>query len=259
MAPRLSAFVITRNEAPRIGACLAAAAPVADELVVLDSGSDDGTADLARAAGARVEVRPFDGFGTQKQAALDLCRGDWVLSLDADEIVTPALAAAIGTAVSDPAAADGYAVRRELWYLGTRLRFGGTGGDWVLRLARRTRARFTPDPVHERLEVSGRTGRLAGPLAHHKYRRLAEHVAAMNRYTDLIAARKAAAGRRFRAWHLGRIPAELFLRLVLRGGVLDGRAGVVHAAMASFYGFLKYAKLWPDPADPAAPNAGPPR
>lgn len=251
MGPRLSVFVIVRNEAARLGAALASVSGIADELVVLDSGSTDETVAIARAAGARVATRAFDGYGPQKQAALELCTGEWVLSLDADEAATPALAAEIARVLSGAPAASGYAVRRELWYLGRRLRFGGAGRDWVLRLARRERARFSPDPIHERLLVDGPIGRLRGGLEHRKYARLSEHVEAMNRYTDLIARQKAARGERFRARHLARIPVELLVRLVLRGGLLDGRAGLVYAAMASYYAFLKYAKLWPSP-----PTAG---
>lgn len=245
--PRLSVFLIVRNEASHLAGCLASVATIADELIVLDSESTDETVAIARSAGARVTTRPFAGYGPQKQAALELCTGDWVLSLDADERVTPALAREIARTIAAPGAMAGYAIRRDLWYLGTRLRFGGTGRDWVMRLARRSGARFTPAAIHERLLVTGRTGRLAGTIEHHKYRTLAEHVDAMNRYTDLLAREKAARGIRFRAWHVGRIPVELLVRLVLRGGALDGRAGVVYAAMASYYGFLKYAKLWPAP------------
>jgi glycosyltransferase involved in cell wall biosynthesis len=246
MAPRLSVCLIVRDEATRLPACLESVASVADEVVIVDSGSTDATAAVARAAGARVHERPFDGFGPQKQAALALCTGHWVLSLDADERVTPALAAEIREVLANDPPVDGFAIRRQLWYLGSRLRFGGTGADWVVRLVRRDRARFTPDLVHERLVVDGTTRRLRGPLEHHKYGSLADHLEAMNGYTDLIAETKRGRGVRFQPWHLLRIPAELVVRLVLKGGVLDGRAGIIWAAMASYYGFLKYAKLWPD-------------
>ncbi|MEZ4588095.1 MAG: glycosyltransferase family 2 protein [Gemmatimonadales bacterium] len=139
MTPRVSAFLIVKNEAKRLPACLASLEGVADEIVVLDSDSTDDTLEIARAAGARVASRPFDGFGAQKQAALELCRGEWVLSIDADERLTPALASEIRALLDGKPAAVGYEVRRELHYLGHRLRFGGTGSDWVLRLARRER------------------------------------------------------------------------------------------------------------------------
>ncbi|HET7583609.1 MAG TPA: glycosyltransferase family 2 protein [Gemmatimonadaceae bacterium] len=242
--PRLSAVLIVHNEERTLGECLASVRDLADEIVVVDDGSTDATADIARAAGACVTQRAFDDFGHQKQAALDLATGDWVLSIDADERVTPDLARDIRAVLDADGPADGYWLRRDLYYLRRRMRFGGTGSDWVLRLVRRARARFELLPVHEHLLVDGRTERLRGAIAHVKYERLAEHIAVMNRYTDLIAARKAARGARFHSWHLLRIPWELFLRLVLRLGVLDGRAGIVYAGMSAFYGFLKYAKLW---------------
>src|SRR5688572_11939062 len=131
--PRLSAFLIVHDEERHLAECLASIRGLADEVVVLDDGSADRTVAIAREAGARVESRAFDDFGHQKQAALELTTGDWVLSIDADERVTPALAKEIATVLTAPRA-DGYWVRRELVYLGTRLRFGGTGSDWVLRL-----------------------------------------------------------------------------------------------------------------------------
>jgi glycosyltransferase involved in cell wall biosynthesis len=245
------------DEERHLGDCLASLAGVADEIVVLDDGSADRTVAIAREAGARVEHRPFDDFGRQKQAALDLTRGEWVLSIDADERLTPALAAEIRDIVGRDGGPNGYRVRRELLYLGARLRFGGTGSDWVLRLARRGAARFAPLPVHEHIEVDGATARLRGTMLHLKYATLSEHLATMDRYTSTIAGRKRARGGRFRGWHLLRVVWELFARLILRLGVLDGRAGVIHATMASFYAFLKYAKLWPDAPPPTPPPAGP--
>ena len=242
--PRVSAFLIVHDEERHLPDCLASLRGVADEIVVLDDGSTDATVAIARAAGARVEHRPFDDFGHQKQAALELTRGAWVLSIDADERLSPELARSITRVVDENGPADGYWLRRQTVYLGARLRFGGAGSDWVLRLARRTHARFALLPVHERLEVQGRTAKLSGILDHYKYRALSEHVTVMNRYTELIATQKRGKGKTFHSWHLLRIPFEVFSRLVLRLGILDGRPGIIFAAMSAFYGFLKYAKLW---------------
>jgi glycosyltransferase involved in cell wall biosynthesis len=256
-APRLSAFLITHDEERHLPGCLESLRGLADEIVVLDDGSTDRTVELARRAGARVEHRAFDDFGHQKQAALDLTRGEWVLSIDADERVTPALAAEIRRVLDDPAAADGYWIRREIVYLGARLRHGGAESDWVLRLARRARTRFALLPVREHLLVDAPTRRLRGTMDHIKYRTLDEHLRTMDRYTTVIAERKRSRGGRFQPWHLLRIPWELFVRLILKLGVLDGRAGIIHAVMAAFYGFLKYAKMWPGGSDAGgAPTAG---
>ena len=252
---RLSAFLITHEEERHLPACLDSLRGLADEVVVLDDGSRDATVDIARRAGARVEHRAFDDFGHQKQAALELARGEWVLSIDADERVTPELAEEIRRVLADPRAADGYWIRREIVYLGARLRFGGAGSDWVLRLARRARTRFALLPVHEHLLVDGATRRLRGAMEHLKYRTLDEHLRTMNRYTSVIAERKRARGGRFQPWHLLRIGWELFARLFLKLGILDGRAGIIWAGMAAFYGFLKYAKMWPGEPDAAARGA----
>ena len=259
-APRLSAVLIVLNEERSLAECLASLRGVADEVIVLDSGSSDATVRIAEETGARVSQRDFDGYGTQKQAALELARGRWVLSIDADERLTPGLAREIAAIVAaDGDGATGFWVRRELIYLGRRLRFGGAERDWVLRLARREAAHFAPLVIHEHLAVEGPTRRLRAPLLHVKYRTLAEHVAQMNRYTDMIAERRASRGRRFSGWQLLRIPWELFRGLVLRLGVLDGRAGIIYAVMASYYAFLKSAKLWPEGAfAPTAARRVPP-
>ena len=239
--------VIVHNEAARLGACLASIRDIADEIVVLDDGSTDATVAVAKQHGARVAVRPFDDFGRQKQAALELATGQWILSIDADERATPALAREIALVIRRDDSAEGYWLRRTMVYLGKRLRFGGAGSEWVLRLARRERARFAPLPVHEHLIVEGRTDRLSGTLEHIKYRSLREHLDTINRYTELAAGRKRDAGRSFSVAHVLRIPWEMFSRLVLRLGILDGRAGIIHATMAAFYAFVQYAKLWREP------------
>ncbi len=241
---RLSAVLITRNEEANLPACLASLSGLADEIVILDSESTDRTVAVAEAAGARVVRHRFDGFGAAKQRALELAMGTWVLSVDADERVTPALADEIRAVVAAESAANGYLVRRDVFFLGKRLRFGGMGNDWVLRLFRRAGARFSLSPVHEHVEVPGHAARLHGTLEHHAYRTLAEHVEKMNRYTDIQAQMKSGQGVRYRNWMWVRLPGEVFARCVLRLGVLDGTAGVVFATMSAYSAWLKYAKTW---------------
>jgi glycosyltransferase involved in cell wall biosynthesis len=243
--PLLSAVLIVHNEEANLAACLASVRDIVDEIVVLDSGSTDGTIAVAERFGARVGTRPFDDFGRQRQAALEQAAGEWILTIDADERVTPALAREIKHVVRDSGAADGYWVRRTMVYLGRRLRFGGAGSEWILRLARRDRVRIAPLAVHEHLIVDGRTERLRGALDHIKYRELREHIDTINRYTDLAAARKRAAGRRFSMLHYLRLEWEIASRLIFKLGILDGRAGVIHAVMAGVYAFVQYAKVWP--------------
>lgn len=247
LPPRLSAVLIVLDEEAHLPHCLASVRDIADEIVVLDGGSRDSTVEIAKRFGARVATRPFDDFGRQKQAALEMATGEWILSIDADERVSVALGREIARAVSDPGAADGYWIRRTMVYLGHRMRFGGAGGEWILRFARRNRARFAPLPVHEHLIVEGRTERLRGALDHVKHGQLRDQITRLNLYTDLAAARRRALGRRFSMLHVLRFEWELASRLIFRLGILDGRAGVIHAVMAGFYAFTQYAKLWREP------------
>ena len=161
--PRLSAIIIAKNEASNIGACLDSIA-FCDERIVVDGESDDGTPEIARAKGARVVTAAWHGFGAQKNLALSLAGGDWVLSIDADERVTPALAQAIEDAVGRHGV-DGYEMPRRSSFLGREMRHSGWSPDFVLRLFRRGHARFTDDLVHERVICDGKIGRLAEIVA----------------------------------------------------------------------------------------------
>jgi glycosyltransferase involved in cell wall biosynthesis len=241
---RLSAVLIVHNEERRLPACLESLKGLADEIIVLDDGSSDATVAIATAAGARVSHRPFDDFGRQKQAALELATGEWILSIDADERVTPALEKSIRKALEAPGDAAGFRLNRQIIYLGFPLRHGGAENDRVVRLALRNRVHISPRPIHEHLVVDGPVRDLKGALDHVKYENLSEHMATIDRYTGMIAADKRRKGERFRMTHVLRVPIELLDRLILKRGILDGRAGVIHAGMAAFYAFLKYAKLW---------------
>jgi glycosyltransferase involved in cell wall biosynthesis len=238
----LSAFLIVRDEAHDLPACLRSLQGLADDLVVVDSGSTDGTLEVARGAGARVFERTFKGFGPQKQFALEQTTEPWALSIDADERVTPALAAEIRAAVGADAA-DGYEIRREVYFLGRRMRYGGLGDDRVLRLFRRAKGRFTEAAVHERVVVDGRVGRLAGALEHHTYATVREYVDKANLYTDLASRERFARGVRFRPWDHLRPPVEFVLRYLVRGGFLDGEEGFLWAALSSHTTWLRSLKL----------------
>ena len=214
---RLSAFLIVKNEARDLPGCLKSLAGLADEIVVVDDGSTDETAEIARAAGAQVFSRMLDGFAAQKQFALDRTTGDWAFSIDADERVTPALAREIRAVIARPEAADGYELERQMYFLGKRLRHGGVGVDWVLRLFRRGRGRFRPVRVHERVDVEGTVARLTQPLEHYSYATLREYLAKCNHYTTLAAQDLYGRGRRFRRMEHLRPVWEIFQRIVLKG------------------------------------------
>jgi hypothetical protein len=240
---KLSAVVIARNEAGRIRACLQSVRGLADEIVVLDSGSSDGTQALCRALGARLLETDWPGYGAQKNRAVRAAAHEWVLSLDADERVSPALAQSIRGALAAPTAA-GYRCRRCNVFLGRALRHGEGYPDWSVRLFDRRRAHWSEDPVHEKVLLDGAPGTLDGDLMHESAETLAAYIEKQNRYSTLAAAAARAAGRKATAAHLVLSPLVRFCKFyVLRLGFLDGVPGLVHIAIGCFASFMKYAKL----------------
>jgi glycosyltransferase involved in cell wall biosynthesis len=252
--PLLSVIVITRNEVARLRRCLESV-PFADEIVVVDSGSTDGTQALARELGARViETADWPGFGLQKNRALAAATGRWVLSLDADEWLEPALAASIRQTIRAEVATAPriWGMSRLSSFCGQWMRHSGWYPDRVVRLFERGQARFSDDLVHERLLTEGPVGQLQGDLLHESMPRLDMALDKMNRYSSGRARDLRQRGRR---GGLGRAIGHglwAFVRTwVLRRGFLDGRLGfvlAVHNAEASYY---RYLKMWLDEPDPA--------
>jgi glycosyltransferase involved in cell wall biosynthesis len=238
----LSAIIITRNEARNIAACLESVA-FCDERIVVDCGSDDDTVQVSAAAGATVITHPWSGFGAQKNFALAQARSDWVLSIDADERVTATLAAEI-LATIRTAKADGYEIGRLSTFLGRPMRHSGWFPDYVLRLFRREKARFSDDLVHERVICEGPVGRLAGVLDHHPVLRLEDALRRVDSYSTAGAAALAsrhkvsfASGITHGVWS--------FLRAyVMRLGFLDGREGFLLAVANAEGTYYRYMKAW---------------
>ena len=243
-APHLSVVIVTRNEEDRIRACLEAVA-WADELIVVDAESEDKTASVARELTDHVVVRPWPGFAAQKNYGIDLARGDWILSLDADEIVSPALRAEIERVVERDGPADGYAVSRRNIFWGRWLRHGGLYPDWQLRLFRRGRGRFGERAVHESVQVYGEVRRLTGHLEHRSYRDVSDFLARADRYATLAAEDLVARGRRVHAWDFVLRPLGRFVGMyVLERGFLDGFQGFLLAALYAYYVLIRCAKVW---------------
>jgi len=242
----LGVAIITKNAALRLGQCLDSVA-FADEIVVLDSGSTDATLDIARAHGARVlQTTDWPGFGPQKNRALDALATDWVLSIDADEVVSPELAASMRAAIAAPQA-EVYAVDRLSSFCGAWIRHSGWYPDWIPRLFRRGKARFSEDLVHERLVFEASAQRLAGKLLHHSYEDFDAVLRKLDAYSGAGARQRAASGK---SGSFGKAVARgawAFVRTyVLRAGFLDGRAGfqiAVFNAETVYYRFLKLALL----------------
>jgi glycosyltransferase involved in cell wall biosynthesis len=263
----LSVILITRNEAANVAGCLASVA-FADEWIVVDSNSADATCDIARQFGAKVTpTADWPGFGAQKNRALAQATGRWVLSIDADERVTPELAAQIksviaadasGNQSSAPRAASdgklaGYEFSRLSNFCGQWMRHGDWYPDRVLRLFRREAGCFSDDLVHERLIVDGRIGRLSGELLHDSMPTLDSAIDKMNRYSTGRAVDKVRAGQSGGLLSALSHGLWAFLRCyILRRGVLDGRLGLVlalYVAEGTYYRYLKMGLL----ADPSPP------
>lgn len=241
--PQLSAIIITRNEAANIAACLQSLA-FCDERIVVDSGSDDDTAALAQENGARVVQHDFNGFGAQKNFALSLAQGEWVLSLDADERISDKLQAEIRRAVQS-GDADAFEMPRLSTFCGRPMRHSGWFPDYVLRLFRRGKARFSDDLVHERVVCEGRVKRLAEPLTHHPVLRLEDALSRMDRYSTAGAEMMLASGRRVSFMTaIGRGWWAFVRTYILRAGFLDGREGFLLAVANAEGTYYRYMKAW---------------
>ncbi len=241
----ITVFVIAQDEEEHIADCLESASFAAERLV-LDGGSADRTEQLAAAAGARVERRPFDGMNSQKNAALALCRQPWVFNLDADERVSPELRAELEAlfAGGPGEGVAGYTMPRRAFHLGRWIRGGGWYPDRKLRLFRRAAGRFAGRDPHDKVVVEGAVGELSGDLHHYAYRDLAHHTAKMHGYTTAAARSAYAAGRRAALPRMLLAPPLRFLKAyLLRAGFRDGRAGLVLAWMAARYEWNRYRKL----------------
>lgn len=241
----ISAILITHNERRNIEECLVGLT-WCNEVVIVDSGSNDGTVDIARSMGAKVTLaKDWPGFGPQKNRALDLAQGDWVFSIDADERVTPALAEEIQSAVQRADAPDAFSLPRLSSYCGQYMRHGGWYPDRVVRLFRRGQARFSDDIVHESLQVHGRVGQLHNDLIHISYRSLDDVLEKMNRYSSAGAEKLATRGcRASLATALGKSLWAFIRTYLIRRGFLDGRLGFVLACSIAHETWYRYLKLW---------------
>jgi glycosyltransferase involved in cell wall biosynthesis len=245
----LSVAIITLNEEANLPRTLATIA-WADEIVVVDSGSTDGTRAITDSHGAHFVPEPWRGFAAQKNFAMSLCTSDWVLSLDADEAVSPELAASIQKTIAAPPSHTAYSLRRRNFFLGCWIRHGGYYPDAKLRLFPRGQGSFQETPVHETAVFGGNVETLDGDLLHDAYPTLASYLDHMQRYSTLGAGVVFARGRTGRGL-LGFLngvllnPLATFLyNYVLRAGFLDGREGLLLHLYHSAYVSWKYAKAW---------------
>lgn len=242
MTEPLSVIVITRNVERELPACLASVA-FADEIIVVDSGSTDGTLAVAERHGARIVHQEWLGFGRQKQFGVAQARNRWVLCLDADERLSDRLRTSIEATLQDPAYRV-YAMPRCNRFMGRWLRHGEGYPDLNLRLFHRDHAAWSEDEVHEHVVTKAPVGRLSGDLLHESEASLGAYLEKQNRYTSLQAKLLHARGKRGSAARLVLSPLARFVKFyVLRLGFLDGVPGLVHISIGCFNSFTKYAKL----------------
>ena len=245
----ISVCIITHNEEANLPRTLASVR-WANEIIVVDSGSTDRTCDIARDFGAKVYVEEWKGFAAQKNLALDKAIGDWVLSLDADEEVTPELAHTIQQIERNPNAKSGYQIARRNLFLGRWIKHGGFYPDRKLRLWKRGAGGFEDRPVHETAQINGSVGTLDGDLIHHAYPTLESYIGHMNRYSSLGADLALKSGKSstgifsFVENVLLRPQLTFFYNYFIRLGFLDGREGLLLHFYHHTYVSWKYAKAW---------------
>ena len=242
--PTLSVTIITHNEADMIENCLRSVA-WADEIIVVDSGSDDDTVAICQRYTDKVTVTSdWPGFGKQKQRALDLATSDWVLSLDADEVLSEATQQAIQQAIQQPRY-NAYRIRRQSYFLGKLIRYGDWRNDYQLRLFRRDKARFDGAVVHENVIVSGDVGQIKVPMLHYTYDSLEELLDKLQRYSTAGAQQRFAQGKTasplkaiLKSWW------AFWRHYLIKGGFMDGWRGLIIGRYIAHYTYYRYLKLW---------------
>jgi glycosyltransferase involved in cell wall biosynthesis len=243
--PKLSVVIITYNEEKRIADCLSSVT-WADEIIVVDSYSTDKTLEVCRKFGVRVIQHEWPGHVKQKNYALTQAAHDWVLSLDADEVASPLLAAQVQQLMQQgPPEAAGYYFPRQTYYLGRWIKHCGWYPDYKLRLVDRQRAHWEGEDPHDSLVCRGKTAKLSGRIYHYSFDGLADHLDTIDRFTTIAARERHKKGARANLGHLVLRPPFTFLKMyLLKLGLLDGLQGLIICVLSAYHVFVKYAKLW---------------
>jgi glycosyltransferase involved in cell wall biosynthesis len=246
MKHALTVLIPCKNERRNIRACIESVRAVADEVLVADSGSTDGTQDIVRSLGCRLVEREWRTAADFRNWAIPQCQHEWVLALDADERLTPELASEIRQLLAGQPAHDGYWVYRRNFFLGHEVRGCGWNRDRIMGVFRRDLCRFAPGRVHEQPVVEGgNVGSLRGKYLHYTYWTLEQYLEKLDRYSTWAAQDLHGRGRRARPTDLGLRPALSFARDYLgRGGIWEGKQGLVVSLLNSYAVLVKYAKLW---------------
>lgn len=238
----ISVVLITLNEEEKLAECLGSVA-WADEKIVVDSGSTDRTVEVARENGAKVFLREFDDFSSQKNFAIENASGDWILSLDADERITAELSEEIREKVKD-SVYDGYLIPRSNIIFGRTMRYGGHQGDRHIRLFRKGKGKFV-SPIHEKVEIEGSVGTMEGKMIHYSTSSREEYMEKLKLYTDLESEVLVSSGKKIPLYYTLLKPAFTFIRrYFLMRGFLDGKEGFDFYGLSAYYDILKYRKYF---------------
>lgn len=244
MENNLSVFLITKQEEKNLDKCLASIKDIADEIVVVDSGSTDKTLEIAKKYGAKIFHKNFVSFTEQKNFSLNKCSCLWALNIDADEYLTPALASEIKKTLNKKTTFDGYFLIRNNIFLGREMKHSGIASEARLRLVKTAKAKYVGGFVHEELVVEGKTATLKNTFMHNTYTSIEQYFEKFNRYSTLAALTMQQKHKKFSIVHLLRAPFEFIKIYILRLGFLDGFQGFLWALFNAWYKVVKYTKLW---------------
>ena len=240
---KLSVVIITRNEEEDIGPCLESV-KWANEIIVIDSFSEDKTVEICRGYGSKVFKTKYEGYAEKKNFGIEEAAGEWILSIDADERISPELAGEIKEVLRGDGNYDGYLIPMKFYFLGHWMRHGGLYPKPHLRLFRKGKGEFEERAVHEGVKVKGRVGYLRNPMLHYSYENLEDYLRKFDRYSTLDAQDKVGKRRYGRWYPFLRLPTEFILVYFIRQGFRDGFYGLLYSVLQSFYVFVKYMKLW---------------
>jgi len=241
----ISAAIITKNEEHNIKRCLESL-QWADEIIIVDSGSTDQTLTICNNYNCKIIQTEWLGFGRTKQLAVNSTSHDWVLSIDADEVITPELQSAITTLIQESTKADGYYIKRDSYYLQRKIKYSGWQSDYPLRLFNKQHGQFNDAPVHESVEMqSDNLSTIQAPLLHYPHPTITHHIQKINLYSTLGAEKLYKKGKRTSLPYALLSGGVKFIKMYLfKRGFLDGKEGLILALLSGFYSTLKYMKLW---------------
>ena len=240
----ISLVMIVKNEEKNLAKCLNSVENLVDEIVIVDSGSTDKTIEIAKTFGAKIFKREFDSFSNQKNYALSIATNEWVLHLDADEVLSKELVEEIKFVIINTKL-DGFYLIRTNFFLGKQMKYSGINKEYRLRLAKKTLSKYVGGIIHEELIVNGKVGKLKNIMIHNSYPTISSYFNKLEQYTTLGAKKLLETNKKAKVIDIVfKPPFEFIKRYILKCGFLDGIRGFIWAVLYAFYTFIKYIKLW---------------